>query len=246
MSTPVDWSPFGGQRPAVVGHRGAPRVAPENTPAAFRAAAVAGATWVELDVRRVDGDLVVRHDSHDPSGLALLGQSSTALRAQGIATLDEVLAGLPAGLGVDVELKNLPGEPDYDESDSLAALVAPALRAAASAGRPLMVSSFNPSTLAAAGDLLAGVALGMLHGPTLRAPAGLALARELGASVLCAHLDAPGLDAALVAAAHAAGVAVLVWTVDDPGRARTFAAAGVDAICTNDPAGVVAALRPPP
>lgn len=222
-------------------------MARENTPAAFAGAVAAGATWVELDVRRAAGDLVVCHDPVDPSGAALLDQTPEALRAHGIATLDEVLAGLPAGLGVDVELKNLPGEPDYDETDTLAALAAPAVRAAVAARRPMMVSSFNPSTLAAAGGLLegvGGVGTGLLHGPTLRAPAALSFARELGARVLCAHLDAPGLDAALVDAAHSAGVAVLVWTVDDPARARALSRIGVDAVCTNDPAGVVAALRP--
>lgn len=245
MTSPVDGALFGARRPAVVGHRGAPRVARENTPASFAAAAAAGATWVELDVRRAAGELVVCHDPVDPIGAPLHGQTAEALRAHGIASLDEVLATLPAGLGVDVELKNLPGEADYDETDALAALVAPAVRAAADSGRPMMVSSFNPSTLAAAGALLGKVPVGLLHGPTLRAPSALSLARELGAAVLCAHLDAPGLDAPLVDAAHAQGVAVLVWTVDDPARARSFAQAGVDAICTNDPAGLVAALRPP-
>jgi len=245
MIPPVGGLVFAGPHPAVMGHRGAPRTARENTPASFAAAAAAGATWVELDVRRAVGDLVVCHDPVDPLGATLIEQTAQALRDHQIATLDEVLATLPGGLGVDIELKNLPGEPDYDETDALAALVAPAVRAAA-AQRPVMVSSFNPSTMAAAGALLGGVrgvGLGLLHGPTQRAPSALALVRELGASVLCAHLDAPGLDAALIDAAHAHGVAVLVWTVDDPSRARAFAAAGVDAICTNDPAGVVAALR---
>jgi glycerophosphoryl diester phosphodiesterase len=47
----------------VVGHRGASKVAPENTMAAFRAARDAGADGVELDVHTTaDGELVVIHD----------------------------------------------------------------------------------------------------------------------------------------------------------------------------------------
>ena len=48
----------------VLGHRGAPGLAQENTIAAFVAAARLGADGVELDVRRTaDGALVVHHDA---------------------------------------------------------------------------------------------------------------------------------------------------------------------------------------
>jgi glycerophosphoryl diester phosphodiesterase len=212
-------NPFDFARCVVMGHRGAPLLAPENTPASFAAAADAGAAWVELDVRRSADGLVVAHDPVTAAGRALVEQPTAGARAEGIWPLAEVLDGLPAGLGVDVEVKNLPGEPDYDETDAVAAPLAPLLRAAGSR-RPLIVSSFNPSTLAALAAAAPEVPRGLLHGPSLRAPAGLALARELGAAVLCSHVDAPDLDAALVGAAHAAGLAVLVWTVDDPARAR--------------------------
>ena len=48
----------------VLAHRGASALAPENTLAAFRAAADAGARWIELDVDVLgDGTLIVIHDS---------------------------------------------------------------------------------------------------------------------------------------------------------------------------------------
>lgn len=48
----------------VLAHRGASALAPENTLAAFRAAAGAGARWIELDVDVLgDGTLIVIHDS---------------------------------------------------------------------------------------------------------------------------------------------------------------------------------------
>jgi glycerophosphoryl diester phosphodiesterase len=244
MNAPLH-RPFGLALPVVVGHRGAPRVAPENTPAAFRAAARAGARWVELDVRRSADGLAVAHDACLPDGRALLGLTMGELRGHGIHSLGDVLDGLPPGLGVDVELKNLPGDPDYDDQDRMALAVAPLVGRAAEQ-RPLFVSSFNPSTLMAVSIRAPEIQLGLLHGQSLRAPAGLSFAEELGAAVLCSHLDAPGLDAALVDAAHAAGLALMVWTVDDPERARSLAAIGVDAICTNEVAAIVAALRPRP
>ena len=42
------------------------------------------------------------------------------------------------------------------------------------------------------------------------------------------------VDITLVERAHAAGIAVNVWTVDDPDRMRDLARMGVDGIVTND------------
>ncbi len=48
----------------IVAHRGFKAVAPENTIAAFDAAAKAGATYIEIDVRATrDGHLVLMHDA---------------------------------------------------------------------------------------------------------------------------------------------------------------------------------------
>jgi len=48
----------------VVAHRGAKNIAPENTIAAFEAAAKLGANYVELDVRTSkDGELILMHDA---------------------------------------------------------------------------------------------------------------------------------------------------------------------------------------
>jgi len=52
-----------GQAPILVGHRGYPLIAPENTLASFRAAIAEGAKWVETDVQVTrDGYLVLMHD----------------------------------------------------------------------------------------------------------------------------------------------------------------------------------------
>lgn len=230
-----------GQDPVVVGHRGAPLVAAENTAEAFAAAAGLGATWVELDARRAADGVVVRHDPHTAGGVALIEARVEELAALGIPSLDTVLAGLPEGLGVDVELKNLPGEPDYDEGTALADAVAGVL--AAHHGRPLLASSFNPSTLA--GLAGTGLPLGLLTSAWVRLDAAVGLAGELGAVVLCPHVDSQGLDEAGIAAAHAAGLQLMAWTVDDPDRARRLAVDGIDALCTNDPARILAAVRPP-
>ena len=56
-------------KPLLIGHRGAPDQAPENTASAFKAAIDAGALIIETDVRlSKDGFIVVAHDI-DFSGL---------------------------------------------------------------------------------------------------------------------------------------------------------------------------------
>lgn len=223
------------QAPLVVGHRGVrrPGVA-ENTPSACAAAVAAGAHWVELDVRRsADGVAVVRHDPTLPDGRALVDLSSDALAGAGVWRLSDVIAGLPPLVGVDVELKNLPGEPDDDPTHSVARMAAEVLTDVA---RPLLVSSFNPLTAAAAVAALDGVAGGFVHVESLALPRAAQVAAEFGLRALCSRRGAPGLDVAGVAAVHDIGLDVMVWTVNDPREAARLAAAGIDALCTDDPA----------
>lgn len=241
---PRSMEPFGGDGPVVVGHRGAPLLAPENTPASFAAAAATGADWVELDVRPCADGLVVHHDARTADGTPLGERTVAQLGSAGITALKAVLDGLPEGLGVDVEVKNAPGEPGHRPGVSLGGAVAEVLRPAA-AVRPVCTTSFDVPTVAALVGHLPDVPVGLLAGPRVRAGSALALADELGARVVCPHALTWGLGPASVAAAHQRGIAVLVWTVDRPARARALAAAGVDAICTNDPGLMAATLRGP-
>lgn len=234
--------PFGSGGPVVVGHRGAPWTAPENTPEAFAAAAEQGATWVELDVRRSRDGLVVTHEARTAEGAAVVATSTQALRHAGVHCLEEVLEALPEGLGANVEVKNLPFEPDHDRRSELVAVLAPLLRAQLER-RPLFASSFNPRTVGALVEALPGVPAGFVAARQVRAAVALRVALRIGARVLCPHARAAGVDGPLVSAAHAAGLAVMVWTVDEATRARALAALGVDALCTNDPETLVTALR---
>ena len=229
--------------PVVVGHRGVrrPGVA-ENTPPAFAAAAAEGAKWVELDARRsADGMAVVYHDGCTPDGVAIVQRTAGELAASGLHTLAAVLAVMPEGLGANIEVKNLPGEPDYDPDDAFVEVVAEVVRATAGT-RPLLMSSFNPLTVGALAAALPDVPAGLIHYEGISVAAAAELAVEFGAVALASRLGADGLDAAGIGQAHDAGLEVMAWTVNDVVVARNLAAAGVDAICTDDPATVSAAL----
>lgn len=230
-----------GPPPAVVGHRGAPLRQRENTAASFAAAAAEGATWVELDVRlSADGHAIVHHDPVLPDGRVLAQMDLATCRAAGVESLADVLVDLPDGLGIDVEVKNVPGEPDHDESMAVVAVLA---RLLAAVDRPMVLTSFNPLVLVAAAAEGMTCPTGLLTYATAL-PLAIATAVELGCAAVCPHDTTDGLDGAGITAAHDAGLSVLVWTVDDPARMRVLATLGVDAICTNDPAGAVRALAP--
>ena len=104
------------QRCRVIAHRGASRRAPENTLAAFRLARELGADMVELDARHtLDRVVVVHHDAFLADGRAIVAQRAVSLPAH-VPTLADALDAC-AGMHVNVEIKNSPGDPDHDPDD---------------------------------------------------------------------------------------------------------------------------------
>ena len=97
------------RRPNIVAHRGASAAHPENTVEAFLGARAEGADWVELDVRLSgDGHLVVHHDPWYHGGLGVATSPAEA-RPASVPVLHEALDAC-AGMGVNVEIKNSPGD----------------------------------------------------------------------------------------------------------------------------------------
>ena len=228
----------------IVGHRGV-RVAgiPENSPAAFARAVATGADAVELDARRTaDGSVVVSHDAVTADGLVVVESTVEQLQAAGVSTLEEVLAGLPAGLGVDLELKNLPFDPDYAEDESLVQMVAGVI-APLGDRHPLLLTSFNPFTVAALHETFPDTPTGFITAAGVDVATALAVAREQHASFIVCELGSPGLDVEGVEAAHAAGVGVMLWAMGAVDELAAAAALGLDALCVDDPGRVKELLR---
>ena len=192
-----------------------------------------GADAVELDVRRTrDGDLVVHHDPHLADG--------RAISAVNRADLPDYLPGLDDALDacgemwVNVEIKNDPDEPDFDPTDGIAAVVAEALKGRRSPDR-FLVSSFRRETIDTFRRTAPAIATAFLTAaPNLSTD--IALLDDLrAAGHLAIHPWYGLVTAAFVSASHERGIAVNVWTCDDPDTMRTLAAWGVDGICTNVP-----------
>ena len=232
----------------VEAHRGASSTHPENTLAAFREAVAVGARWIELDIHEcADGELVVMHDASvdrttDGTGkiaeLALAELRSLDAGAwrspdfsgERVPTLEEVLAFVQAqGVCLNVEVKRFARRESARRLSGL-------LREHACAGGPAhVVSSFDLEALLQVRAEDAGIPLAFLGSK----PSAVATAIANGFPWVHLSFRAASLDT--VAAAHAAGVRVMVWTMDQPSWLAHYARLGVDKVCTNRPAAMLAA-----
>jgi|DEB0MinimDraft_10_1074344.scaffolds.fasta_scaffold00071_8 glycerophosphoryl diester phosphodiesterase len=216
--------------PNVIAHRGARNVARENTLPAFRLARELGADWVELDARRTaDGVVVVHHDAHLDDG-RLLAELAIDELPEFIPSLAEALEECH-GMGVNIEIKNLPSDPDYDADHLVSDAVAGLARAYLGVDR-VIVSSFNMDAL----DRLAAVdpELPRAYLFSIGDPVS-AIDRAVAHQMAAIHPYDPMVSQTLVDRARQAGLAVNVWTVNDAERMAELASMGVDGICTDAP-----------
>lgn len=224
--------------PLALAHRGDWSEVPENTVAAFRAAARAGADMIELDVRRTaDGGVAVVHDPRLDrvwgSPLAVASASLVevqALRSGGhrIPTLGEVL-----------DAVDLPLMVDYTRAD----VVEPALASIEAAGAldRVLFSGGNVEGHRRIRALAPGASIALTW---TRRELPLALLDELGAEYFNPPWEV--VDEPLVEAAHDAGYKVSTWTVDDPAEMRRVLDCGADAIVTNRVGDLVKLLAEAP
>jgi glycerophosphoryl diester phosphodiesterase len=216
-------------RPLILGHRGAPFDAPENTLRSFARALEQGADGVELDVRRArDGVPVVIHDDTldrtTPARGRVADHAWPALeRLTGaeLPSLQQAAAWAAAsGAWLNVEIKS-PGV----EAATLAVLRETKLLDRA------ILSSFHPQVVAEVGRS-APEARRYLLTEEWDEAAQEAVAQS-GAQGVCLRVDAATPLALEVLRND--GLPVVVWTVDAPARIRELLLAGVAAIITNRP-----------
>ena len=234
--TAVAPPPFGQDPdPVVIGHRGAAGHHPDNSLEGFAAARDLGATWVELDVRlSADGVVVLSHDPATAAGSLVTETPSAQLATEGLTTLAEALPVIEEhALGVDVEIKNLPWEDDYDPRLRLVDATLEVLDEASPLG-PVVLSSFNQGAIdrvrAQAGDAYA----------TALITPGAGDARALRARVLAAGhdgvvIDHVAVDAEILHTLSTGGLTLWAYTVDDPMTAAVLVADGVSGIVTDVP-----------
>ncbi len=235
------------RRALVIAHRGASGQRSENTLPAFALAVEQGADMIETDLHRTrDGAVVVTHDE-DLAGLGGHGEIADATLAEvraldagggeRVPLLQEVLDAFGTLIPFNLELKR-GGRAEYQGLEAAAA--------GEVARRGLLAqtlfSCFYDPVLARLRELEPRARIGLLVARRYPREA-VKRARALGAEAL--HAEAGLVDGRLVEEAHAAGLAVHVFTVDAPRAMRRFLALGVDGIFTNHPDRMRALLSSP-
>ncbi len=230
--------------PAFVAHRGAGLLAPENTLAAMRAGFDYGYRMFEFDAKLSgDGVAMLMHDAvvertTNGSGrvagmswgeLARLDAGSwhsARYAGEPVPTLARVARWLRANdCLANIEIKPCPGR----EAETGAAVAIEALLLWRDAEVPPLLSSFSEAALEAARKVAPALPRALLLGEL---PADwLDRCRALD----CVALDASHrvLDSATIAAAKAAGLRVLSYTINEPARAAELRAAGLDCVITD-------------
>lgn len=232
----------------LIGHRGARGEAPENTLSGFAYLRALGVRAVELDIRLSgDGQLVVTHDDTlTRTTLATEGQVShmsvaelAALDAchrrfpdwpagDGIPDLRSVMALLHDFEHIQFEVKAASAE----ECQRIATGFVPLWREYGF-GERAFTTCFNPLYLQAVAALAPEIPRGFLFEQDFPGDA-VAMALALGCQSLGPH--EARCTPELVAAAHAAGLAVSTWTVNSLERMDELAALQVHSVITDFPA----------
>ena len=228
----------------VIAHRGASADHRENTIEAFHGAREQGADWVELDVRRSsDGSLVVHHDPVYGDGRAVALVSADD-RPDHVPLLGEALDAC-AGMGVNVEIKNTPGDlgPGVERDPVVAEVVVELVvaRRGVTDDQPILVTSFDEPTLAQVRAAQERLHTGLLTFDLHSDPE--AVERAASAGDLAVHPWDPFVDEAFMQRCTLLGLRVNTWTVDDPERMARLVELGVHGIITNVPAFAREVLR---
>ena len=239
MTAPTDW-PY----PRWVAHRGAGKLAPENTLAAFRRGAAFGFRAFECDVKlSADGVPFLLHDATLQRTTSATGTAGERPWAE-LSQLDAgswhgrqfageplpTLAGVAAfiqhnGFALNVEIKPTPGQ----EAITGRVVAEHATRLWAGLAVPPLLSSFRPESLLAAREAAPQLPRALLI-DTLWA-GWFEMAASLGCvAVVTNH---PLMDAPLLARVHAAGWRALVYTVNEPADAQRLLALGIDGLITD-------------
>lgn len=229
----------------VIAHRGASQVAPENTLAAFRAAADQGAFWAEFDVSLLgDATPVIHHDATlerctsgtgplahltalDLAGLDAGAHKGAAFRGEPLPTLDEALDLLEAlGFYANLEMK-----PHDQPMGRLAGVVAKALHARPWTQTRIITSSFDHAELGAFRAAMPHAAIAMLWNKppdTWREDTD-----ALDAAAI--HLNYVHITESLLSAVVSSGIDLRVFTINQPQVMARFRDQGLTGVITDHP-----------
>ncbi|GBD44740.1 Glycerophosphodiester phosphodiesterase, cytoplasmic [bacterium HR40] len=259
-----DWQPWRPERGAtgfaleipVIGHRGAAAWAPENTLAGLREAKRRGCRWVEFDVKLTrDRIPVLLHDERLERTTSGRGRArdldaaefrqldagrwfDSRFAGEPVPTLADAIALLhELDLDANIEIKPCRGR----EAETAEVVARQVLRLWP-AERPVpLFSSFSEEALAVARRIAPEIPRGLLR----EAPGRNWQDRLVALDCVTLHLDHRRVSLKALRAMREAGVAVLLYTVNDPARAAQLLEAGAAGLFSDVPDLLLAALGRP-
>ena len=230
--------------PRWVAHRGAGKLAPENTLAAFRLGAGHGYRAFECDVKlSADGVPFLLHDAtleRTTNGFGTAGDlpwaalsqldaggwHSRAFAGETLPTLQAVAAFVQRnGLTLNIELKPTPGQEQFTGQ----VVAEHAARLWAGQAVPPLLSSFSPHALASAQAAEPALPRALLLDTLWDGWSDRVAA--LGCVAVVTHHAL--MDSALCAQLQAGGRRALVYTVNEPVDAQRLLALGIDGLITD-------------
>ena len=216
-----------------IGHRGASAHEPENTLRSIRRALELGAHGVEIDVRFIDGELIVFHDDRldrTTDGRGRIARQCfdylrtlDAGKGERIPTLREVFEAVDRRAFINVELKG------RRTAAPVQALIREFLDEHGWSAEHFLVSSFNRRELRAIVDPRIRIGL-LLTKPTLL--------YHVSARRVRAWSVHPGVrftTKKFVADAHRRGLKVMPYTANKPAEIARIRAIGADGVFTDFP-----------
>jgi glycerophosphoryl diester phosphodiesterase len=214
----------------VQAHRGLSATHPENTIAAFRAAADAGFPTLEMDVRCThDGEVLVLHDptlTRTTDGVGRLHD----LDYDEVRRYDTGVGPVPRLADVFAALASWKGQWNVEIKAEEAAEGAVGLVGHHGLGGRTIFTAIDPDVVAALADLAPDVPRGLIPlGPP--DDEDFDAAADLGCAWI--NVDVDFWDDAIVARAREHNLRVGAWTVNDAAIATRLVAAGVQAIITD-------------
>ena len=219
-------------------HRGASTHNPENTMTAFQAAVKDGADGLEMDIQLSRDEVpVIIHDQtleRTTNGKGLVKFRtwpqlqrldagrwfSEQFKEERIPCLDEILLEFGARIKLNLELKT------FEAGQMVLDLLKH------KPNKHIIISSFNYRLLEFLRSSDSKIRLAVLFGDGNWHRA-IKFAMELNATAF--HCADDQFCRPMITACHQRGLAIYVWTVDDPSRAKTLLRCGVDGLFTNDP-----------
>jgi glycerophosphoryl diester phosphodiesterase len=244
--------------PLVVAHRGASREAPENTLPAFQLAWRQGADAIEGDFHRTrDGKVVCIHDPTTgkvanrnlkvaDSTLAELKQLDVGVRhgmefkGTTIPTLAEVLATVPAGKRIYIEIKcGTEVIPELLEEIGKSGLQNEQI--VLISFHQAVIRQFKESAPAFKAFWLSGFKKDASGAVSPSLPTVLKTLSEIDADGLSSSKDL--VDPEFIRQILNRGYEYHVWTIDDPQKARQFQKWGARSITTNVPSRITFAAQ---